>query len=58
MQAHPTEISANVAPGARAVLDLDRTGWHMSGKFAVPGAIALVPLPPLAFAWAGSTRPS
>ncbi|MCK5365052.1 MAG: IS630 family transposase, partial [Gammaproteobacteria bacterium] len=28
MQAHLWEISRNVAPGAHAVLLLDRAGWH------------------------------
>jgi transposase len=46
MQAHLLEISAAVAPGAHAVLLLDRAGWHLSGKLAVPGNITLLPLPP------------
>jgi hypothetical protein len=46
MQAHLIEISAAVAPGAHAVLLLDRAGWHLSGKLAVPGNITLLPLPP------------
>jgi hypothetical protein len=46
MQAHLIEISAAVAPGAHAVLLLDRAGWHLSGKLAVPSNITLLPLPP------------
>jgi transposase len=46
MQAHLLEISAAVAPGAHAVLLLDRAGWHLSGKLAVPENITLLPLPP------------
>jgi transposase len=46
MNLHLAEISAAVAPGAHAVLLLDRAGWHMSGKVVVPANITLVPLPP------------
>jgi transposase len=46
MQAHLLEISKAVAPGAHAVLLLDRAGWHLSGKLAVPSNITLLPLPP------------
>jgi transposase len=46
MQAHLLEISATVAPGAHAVILLDRAGWHLSGKLAVPDNISLLPLPP------------
>jgi transposase len=46
MQAHLLEISAAVAPGAHAVLVLDRAGWHLSSKLAVPDNITLLPLPP------------
>ena len=46
MNLHLAEISAAVAPGAHAVLLLDRAGWHMSAKVAVPPNITLVPLPP------------
>jgi hypothetical protein len=40
------EVAATVAPGAHAVLLLDRAGWHISDKLAVPPNITLVPLPP------------
>jgi hypothetical protein len=46
MQAHLLEISAAVAPGAHAVLLLDRAGWHLSGKLTLPDNITLLPLPP------------
>ncbi len=46
MQAHLSEISASVAPGAHAALVMDQAGWHMSGKLEVPDNITLVPLPP------------
>ncbi len=40
------EIAQAVAPGAHAVLLLDRAGWHVSTKLRVPNNITLVPLPP------------
>ena len=46
MDLHLAEISAAVAPGAHAVLLLDRAGWHMSAEVAVPPDITLAPLPP------------
>lgn len=46
MRAHLAEISANVAPGAHAVLVLDQAGWHMSAKLLVPDRMTLAPLPP------------
>ena len=46
MDLHLAEIAAAVAPGAHAVLLLDRAGWHMSAKVAVPPNITSVPLPP------------
>ena len=45
MQAHLWEISRNVAPGAHAVLLLDRAGWHMTAKLKVPKNITLLFLP-------------
>ncbi len=42
MQAHLWEISRNVAPGARAVLLLDRAGWHMTAKLKLPKNITLL----------------
>ena len=46
MNLHLAEIAAAVAPGAHAVLLVDRAGWHVSAKVAVPPNITLVPLPP------------
>ena len=40
------EIAQAAAPGAHAVLLLDRAGWHVSTKLRVPNNITLVPLPP------------
>jgi transposase len=40
------EISQAVAPGAHAVVLLDRAGWHVSTRLLVPNNITLVPLPP------------
>jgi transposase len=48
MQLHLDEISAHVAPGAHAVLMMDRAGWHMTGKLQVPNNITILPLPPKA----------
>ena len=45
MALHLAEISAAVAPGAHAVLLLDRAGWHGSGALVVPANIPLLPLP-------------
>jgi len=46
MVLHLKEIAQAVAPGAQAVVLLDRAGWHVSTKLAVPDNITLVPLPP------------
>ena len=46
MSLHLGEIATAVAPGKHAVLLLDRAGWHLSAKLAVPPNITLVPLPP------------
>ena len=46
MQWHVDEISAQVAPGAHAVVTLDQAGWHTSKKLDVPDNITLLPLPP------------
>lgn len=46
MQRHLEEISANVAPGAHAVLVLDQAGWHTTGRLMAPSNITFVPLPP------------
>lgn len=48
MQWHLDEISSQVAPGAHAVLILDRTGWHTTAKLEIPTNITLLPLPPRA----------
>ncbi len=46
MNAHLAEISTQVAPGAQAVLLLDRAGWHQRGKrLCVPANIILIDLP-------------
>src|SRR5215217_8160932 len=46
MNAHLAEISTQVAPGAHAVLLLDRAGWHQRGKrLCVPANITLLDLP-------------
>jgi hypothetical protein len=46
MNAHLAEISTQVAPGAHAVLLLDRAGWHQRGKrLCVPKNITLRDLP-------------
>jgi transposase len=45
MSLHLAEISQAVAPGAHAVLLLDRAGWHVSPKLRVPDNISLLPLP-------------
>ena len=49
MNEHLKEISAQVAPGAHAVLVCDGAGWHQKGKrLRVPDNITLVQLPPYA----------
>ena len=46
---HLTEISAQVAPGAHAVLVCDGAGWHQKGRrLRVPHNITLLALPPYA----------
>ena len=47
MNKHLVEISAEVAPGAHAVLVCDGAGWHQRGKtLVVPDNITLLSLPP------------
>ena len=47
MNCHLQEISAQVSPGARAVLVCDGAGWHQRGKkLQVPDNIAMLSLPP------------
>src|SRR5215207_7153267 len=43
MQLHLDEIATKVAPGAHAVLLLDRAGWHGAATLAVPDNISLLP---------------
>ena len=45
MQLHLDEISRLVAPGARAVLLLDRAGWHTTTALDVPNNITPIFLP-------------
>ena len=46
MQQHLEEISAQVQPGAHALMILDRAGWHTTKKLDIPANITLLPLPP------------
>ena len=46
MQAHLDAIGRAVAPGAHALLILDKAGWHTTCKLHPPGNLTLVPLPP------------
>ena len=46
MQWHLDEISSQVAPGAHAVLIVDRAGWHMTNMLVIPSNITIMPLPP------------
>ena len=49
MNEHLQEISAQVAPGAHAVLVCDGAGWHQTGQqLQVPDNITLIRLPPYA----------
>lgn len=45
MQLHLEEISRQVAPGAHAVLLLDRAGWHTTAKLDLPHNITPILLP-------------
>ncbi len=45
MQIHLQEISQAVAPGAHAILILDRAGWHTTPKLKLPENITFLPLP-------------
>ncbi len=38
-------FAQQLAPGVHAVLLLDRAGWHLTPKLAVPDTITLLPLP-------------
>lgn len=48
MSLHLAEISAQVEPGAHAVILVDQAGWHMTPKLVVPDNITLMELPPRA----------
>ena len=48
MNLHLAEISANVDPGAHAVILMDQAGWHTTPKLIVPDTITLMELPPRA----------
>jgi len=45
MAAHLCEISRRVAPGAHAVVLMDRAGWHTTSELTLPGNISLMFLP-------------
>jgi transposase len=45
MQLHLDEISRHVAPGAHAVLLMDRTGWHTTTNLDVPDNVTPIFLP-------------
>ena len=46
MQKHVDEISLAVAPGAHALIILDKAAWHTTRKLKLPDNLTLVPLPP------------
>ncbi len=46
MQAHLDAIGEAVAPGAHALLILDKAGWHTTRKLQTPRNVTLVLLPP------------
>ncbi len=48
MNEHLVLISAEVDPGAHAVILLDQAGWHTTPKLDVPENITLIELPPRA----------
>lgn len=45
MKAHLRDISRNAAPGAHAVLPLDRAGWHTTAELKPPKTIIVPFLP-------------
>jgi len=45
MALHLAEISLAVAPGAHAVVLMDRAGWHTTGKLEIPSNISIIALP-------------
>ena len=46
MNEHLKFISAQVTPGAHAILVLDQAGWHVAKALKVPANITLLHLPP------------
>jgi transposase len=46
MQAFLDQLSEQVAPGARALLVMDRAGWHCANDLVIPDNITPVFLPP------------
>lgn len=46
MQAHLSEISKAVAPGAHAVLLMDQAGWYTTGALTLPENLLLLFPPP------------
>ncbi|MBX9746290.1 MAG: IS630 family transposase [Hyphomonadaceae bacterium] len=46
MNLHLQAISAKVATGAHAVVLVDRAGWHLTPKLAIPRNISIIALPP------------
>ena len=46
MQAHLDIIGETVAPGAHALLILDKAGWHTTPRLRAPANVSLVFLPP------------
>jgi hypothetical protein len=45
MTLHLAEIATMVAPGAHAILVLDKAGWHISKALVVPANITIVRCP-------------
>ena len=46
MQKHLEEIAREVAPGAHALILLDKAGWHTTEMLRLPPNLTLAPLPP------------
>lgn len=46
MQAMLDELGQAVAPGAHAVVLMDRAGWHIAGDLAIPDNLTPIFLPP------------
>ena len=45
MNLHLAEVARAVAPGAHAVILMDRAGWHRAKDLIVPQNITVLPLP-------------